>query len=281
MQSTVSEPQAIPVTGILDTSFRLYRRHFWTYLAIIMIIEIPAIMILTTLVRTNNMEVFTFEEIFLSTRLDVTILFIFSQMVTLQPLHIFSLLSLGVISGIRIAVLINATAQIYHTGRTSLAQAYRIPIVRIIVIGLLVLFGSTISIVMSVSSLLSLAILFPLPFVCIYQIILLEKPNPFIAITHHWYLIQGSMLRILGLLFILFILDWLCYGISISPLIYVDPFTELDGIISWGTAAISYTVAVLFFSFSTIVFTLLYFELRARRDGYDLERKAQQQFANS
>ena len=281
MQSTISRPQTRNAVELLDSCFPLYREHFWTYLAIVIIIEVPAIMILATLVRTHNIEVLTFENFFFYARLDVAIFFIFNQ-VTLQPLYIFTLLALGMIPGIRTAVLINATAQIYHTGSTSVAQAYRVPVVCIVVIGVLSLVGSILSATapMLDSNLLSLAILFPLPFVCIYQIILFENPNPFIAITRNWYLIQGSMLRILGLLFILFILDWLCYGISISPLIYVDPFTELNGIISWVTAAISYTIAVLFFSFSTIVFTLLYFELRARRDGYDLELKTQQHFAN-
>lgn len=62
IQSTFSRPQALYVTGIMDTCFRLYRKHFWTYLAIVMIIEVPALMMFDILLSINGIELITFQD---------------------------------------------------------------------------------------------------------------------------------------------------------------------------------------------------------------------------
>ena len=274
MQSTVSEPQALRVTGILDASFRLYRKHFWTYLAIVMIIEIPVIILFGIVASISNNELITLQDFFTFISRNTIQFFFLTSLVTIQPIGAFSIILLMLLLQIRIGFLINATARIYHTGSTSATQAYRAPIGRIVVIGVLGLISTVLSIIPF------LPVLLALPFVCVYQIILLEKPNPFAAIARNWYLIQGSILRIVGLMFLLFILEQVLQAIPSSLFAYMWSLAGLWGILTWVVAAFGYVISLLLLSFSTIVFTLLYFELRARRDGYDLERKAQQHFAN-
>ncbi|MEM8530744.1 MAG: hypothetical protein AAGF95_07870 [Chloroflexota bacterium] len=275
MQSTVSEPQALSVTDILDTSFRLYRKHFWTYLAIIMIIEIPVLILLGIVASISNNELITFQDFFTFISRNMTQFFFLTNLVTFQPIAALIIILLMLLLQIRIGVLINATAQVYHTGSTSATQAYRVPIVPIIVIGVLGLISTVLSIIPF------LPVLLALPFVCVYQIVLLEKPNPFTAIARNWYLIQGSILRIVGLMFLLFILEQVLQAIPSSLFAYMWSLAGLWEILTWVVAAFGYVISLLLLSFSTIVFTLLYFELRARRDGYDLEHKAQQHFARS
>ncbi|MEM8530745.1 MAG: hypothetical protein AAGF95_07875 [Chloroflexota bacterium] len=289
MQSAVSRPRALNVTGILNASFRLYREQFWTYLTIIMIIEIPVLMLLSIFWSINNTTLMTFQYTFLSVRWDMTSLSILALILMADPLDTLSLVVLAVVHQIHAGILINATAQIYHTGSTSVLQAYSVRIISIAMIGLLGLVNIIVSTITLVPYLVFLGILLTLPFVCIYQIVMLENPNPFAAIVRNWYLIQGSVLRIIGLMLLLLALYWVLYVLPISLLTSILSFmsehiwlyTGIPDILIWGQAVLGYLISLLLLSFSTIVFTLLYFELRARRDGYDLEHKAQQHFDRS
>lgn len=207
----------------------------------------------------------------------MTLYFLFENTLTLQPIGVFIIVMLIFIFQIRIGILINATAQIYHTGSTSIVIAYRTSFLRISIIGLLGLM----SIIPFITCIPFLPILLTLPFVCIYQIIMIEKPHPLTAITRNWHFIQNSILRIMGLMVLLFILEQVLYAIPTSTFTYIWALAGSWEILTWIIVALGYVISLLLLSFSTIVFTILYFDLRIRRERYDLEFQAQQQFAHS
>ncbi len=93
--------------------------------------------------------------------------------------------------------------------------------------------------------------------------IVLERVGPLASLTRSWRLTKGCRLHV----FCTLILSWLLY-LVFSIITAILGKTLLTPIIAQVVGAV---VFVLVFPFVTVVSTLLYYDLRVRREGFDLE----------
>jgi hypothetical protein len=113
------------------------------------------------------------------------------------------------------------------------------------------------------------------------QAIVLENQGPLTGIARSWRLTSGAFWRALGLIVLLFLLAYVISAIPTSmvsfalQLISAGDLTALmrnQAIVS-GIAVLG---QILVLPFQLVIYTMLYYDLRMRKEGYDLELMAQQ-----
>ncbi|WP_026370169.1 glycerophosphoryl diester phosphodiesterase membrane domain-containing protein [Kallotenue papyrolyticum] len=108
------------------------------------------------------------------------------------------------------------------------------------------------------------------------QAVMVEGVGAIDSLRRSWQLTAGFFWRVLGLLLLITLITWL---ISVVPaLIIVTPITlllqdqpEVQFLIS---AVVSTLLNVVVLPFTMIAYTLIYFDLRVRKEGFDLEQQA-------
>ncbi len=108
------------------------------------------------------------------------------------------------------------------------------------------------------------------------QIVVLEGRGPLDALGRSWQLVRGSFWRVLGtvilislLVQILVFIPGLIFGIGINA-VFSDPLRDFAIRQSLSTL-VGYISQMLFLPISIIAYTLLYYDLRVRKEGYDLQ----------
>ena len=111
------------------------------------------------------------------------------------------------------------------------------------------------------------------------QMVVLEGRGPLEALSRSWQLVRGSFWRVLGtvilislLVQILIIIPGLIFG-GIIGFVFSDPqdFAIQQSL----STLVGYIAQILFLPVSIIAYTLLYYDLRVRKEGYDLQLLAQ------
>ncbi len=129
-------------------------------------------------------------------------------------------------------------------------------------------------------ALLVISLVLAVFFLFVPQVVILEGCNPFQALARSWQLARGSFWRILGLILLLTLL---IYFISAVPsgmlggvigIIFDDPIEDFAIRQSLSTL-IGYIAQILVLPVQLITFTVLYYDLRVRKEGYDLELMTQ------
>lgn len=121
-----------------------------------------------------------------------------------------------------------------------------------------------------------------LRFLFITQAIVVEEKGAFAAIARSWRLIRGSFWRTLGIYLLLTLLVQVIVGVPVgtasfainsaigSPTDPLDNFVLRQSLIN----IIAYTAQILILPLQLTAFTLLYYDLRVRKEGYDLELRS-------
>lgn len=109
-------------------------------------------------------------------------------------------------------------------------------------------------------------------------VIMTERQGPIEALRRSWRLTKGNFWRLFGLLVLLFILNSLVLvlpltliqfvTITVMPLQMIGP---LNGV--W--SALNYLISVLWYPLLALTLTLVYYDLRVRKESYDLELRIQ------
>lgn len=112
------------------------------------------------------------------------------------------------------------------------------------------------------------------------QIVVLEGRGPLEALRRSRQLVRGSFWRVLGTVILVYLLvqilvfiPGLIFGIGINA-VFSDPFRDFAIRQSFSTL-VGYVSQILFLPISIIAYTLLYYDLRVRKEGYDLQLLAQ------
>lgn len=112
------------------------------------------------------------------------------------------------------------------------------------------------------------------------QAIVLEDLGPLHALGRSWNLTRGSFWRTLGLIILMGIVVYIVAGIPASGVSLALQLTarNVDAIVRGQiiTLILSQIGLILALPLQFAVYTLLYYDIRIRREGYDLELKAQQ-----
>jgi hypothetical protein len=104
----------------------------------------------------------------------------------------------------------------------------------------------------------------------------IESERTFWAIDRSWHLMKGNALKALGLLAIAGIVVAMIQGIVVAPTSMMAAFSARGGADpSWWltaiTAVLNAVVSTLLLPVSSIVVILLYYDVRIRKEGFDLE----------
>jgi hypothetical protein len=116
------------------------------------------------------------------------------------------------------------------------------------------------------------------------QAIVLEGQGPLAGLGRSWELVRGSFWRVLGIMILMFALT---YMVSAIPALVVNFSLQflsgnaLDSLMRNQaiTSLVAYIGIIVSLPLKLAVYTLLYYDLRVRKEGYDMELMAQQQAA--
>lgn len=233
--------------GIITETFRIYRRNFWRLILIVAIVEV-FLGLLSFDVWTRVLSTFpTFPvpQEYLS-------LFKLNRMIgTILPLLAYSIAVLPLMGG----ALIHAVSEQYLPQPIGIRRAYRFAwstvgamIVATILAGLAIL-GMSITIIG-----IPIAIYFGVRWAFILQVASLEGLSPRAALSRSSALVKGTWWRVLGIMLVV--------GIIAGVIGAILQLIPIVGVIIGG---------ILTTPISVIGITLLYYDLRVRKEGYNLK----------
>jgi hypothetical protein len=308
------------VTEILDQAFRLYRKHFLTFLAITAIVFVPVnmgVQLLNVAVQGSNVAL-------QRSALDASPIEsaeTLNQTVVLMIVLLLVLLGLGVLGGLlqylSQGALTSAVADSHLDRPVSFGRAYRSMLKHVGpllgTIGLQILIGIGIFLPTIVVFVLAIAAITAggdggvgagLTFVClafllmfvtfivyiyvfvrlvvIVPALMVENLGPIQAVRRSWRLVEGYWWRTFGLLLLLGIMGAI---ISAGPAYLVTAIVtavtqSFDPVVNTAiTGVISVITEAFFIPLSLTCYTLYYFDLRVRKEGFDLETALDQRYS--
>jgi hypothetical protein len=140
-------------------------------------------------------------------------------------------------------------------------------------LGLIVGVGMLAFMLIGVVALVGLALLVRILFTS--QVIMVEGAGPWQSLVRSWRLTQGSFWRIVGYMLLIALLMYLLAALPMFVLSFAMSIIGLDQRVQLIiTTCTSTVISVIVTPFSVIAYTLLYFDLRVRREGFDLEQQA-------
>jgi hypothetical protein len=112
------------------------------------------------------------------------------------------------------------------------------------------------------------------------QAIVLEGRGPWAGLARSWRLVGQAFWRSLGILLLVYAFIYIVSLVVQLPLIAAGAFFGMllnNSVLYQGIASlVTYGVLILVLPLQFTIFTLLYYDLRIRKEGYDLELKIEQ-----
>ncbi|MCU0492302.1 MAG: glycerophosphoryl diester phosphodiesterase membrane domain-containing protein [Chloroflexaceae bacterium] len=119
-------------------------------------------------------------------------------------------------------------------------------------------------------------------FIFVTQAAVLEGKGPIEALGRSWRLLTGSYWRVLGIVVLIFILLYILVAIptSIASFAIGLIFSRPEDFVLQQTLSgvISYSTQILVLPFQLVAYTLLYYDLRVRKEGFDMQMMAEQSY---
>ena len=308
------------IGDLLDAAFRLYRRHFLTFIGIVALLQVPMAILqfLVQIPYTQALQRFTTRP---PTPRPGSTFLDFFPLRELLPyyglLFVLSVVHYLIVYNVMTGALANAIARSYMGQPVSILSAYSLGGRRIMsliaasfvpfLIGLaFVLVGagcaiaalSTIGVrssessnaglaVVAVLGMFGLVLLLILVGLLIYvrlllatQAIVLEGRGALEGLKRSWWLVGQSFWRTLGIVLLVFLFAYIIALIVQLPVLAVlaisgAMFRNLT-LYQFVNLLVAYGVTLVILPLQFIIFTLLYYDLRVRKEGYDIEVQAQQ-----
>jgi hypothetical protein len=305
------------VGEILDQSFRLYRKHFLTFIAILAVVQVPMqllIQFFTALVigdvTSDSLTSFSSRSTtFQSSSSNLT------PFLVLYGVIIVLAIVSGLLQQVSQGALTAAVANSYLDKPVSFSDSYRLMYARLgsllgvialqfllylaMIVPFIVLFltgaglgafdggsgaGGGIALVCLGFLLFVIAVVgviyVSVRWTAATPAVIVEKLGPVEALRRSWALIQNNWWRTVGLTLLLSLLG---AAIAQGPAFLAGIFTVLltknlvwQQIISGGITTI---INLIYLPIQLIAITLYYFDLRVRKEGYDLETAMAQRYA--
>jgi hypothetical protein len=277
----------MPLPELLDELFRLYRRHFSLIVSVALLVALPGLVwsLVTGIYRLNGAS--------------------YANLITTGPggqpsfnsqqlTNLLGILALGLIGGffllpISLGAVFRAVTDVALGRPATIGSVLRGTLARYLpllgLVGLIVLFWVGWSIAEIIGLILLVIPFFLVLAAAVYLMVrwslsmaamMAEDIGPIRGMRRSWNLVSGSWWRAFGILVIVFIM-WLVisYGLFILFSIIAALFSTGDFQAAVVQVAGTVLGAVLTPIWS-IAITLLYFDLRVRKEGLDLDQLAQQ-----
>jgi hypothetical protein len=329
-QPATPMPRLRPMSigDMFDAAFRLYRKHFVTFIGIAALLQVPMTIVQLVLQfqiggqALQNWLRFATRPPRVLPGQNILDIFPIGDIATFVGIS----LALGAVQFLLVRNLItgalaNAIARSYRGEPVSILGAYNLGLRRFLAlvgaslatfaIGMLFLalilgctFGSTFALlsnlgsrsatsgvltgllvvvlILGVFALLLVAVLYLYARLLVTtQAIVLEDQGPLAGIARSWQLVGGSFWRTLAIAVLMYILAYLIAGIPSMITSFALTFLSgnaLDTLVRNQiiVAVVAQVGQILVLPLQLIIFTLLYYDLRIRKEGYDLELMAQQ-----
>ena len=192
---------------------------------------------------------------------------------TLVVVLVFSLLRYLLITPFLLAAVAQAAGGVYLGREVTVGNLYRAALRRFLpVLGVLALI---VVIVVSASLLLIIPGVFFFVRLFLAPIaVMLEDIGPMQAIKRSWHLTRGNWWRSFGMLLLTTLMGYIATAILGVIVLLLSQFA---GPVGWVVRGLGGAVTLIILTpFTTIVYTLLYFDLRIRNEGFDLAVLADQ-----
>jgi hypothetical protein len=310
-----STPQLRPLSigDLFDAAFRLYRAHFLTFVGIVAAVQIPMLILqILTELAFGAQAVAQFTGLLLNpTRLTTPQ---FGDLIAYYTgLLGISVLQVLVAQSLSTAALARAVAARYHGQPLGVGAAYRLRGVEVArlfgaaflrllmsavltapaLVGYILLITASMNrdiaralivllfCMVGVLIFVPLAIFVLIRFMFATQAIILEGRGVIGGLRRSWQLFGASFWRTLGTVLLMLLLWGVLYlgpviiGFVILHALFPDPLGQYE-IRQPIQTIIDYITQILVLPFLYIGYTLVYFDLRTRTEGYDIEVLAQQ-----
>lgn len=329
-QPFTSMPRLRPMSigDIFDAAFRLYRRHFLTFIGIAALLQVPMTMVQLTvqfliggqalenwlrfasrpprvLPGQSVLDIFPFRDIALfagiSFALGVLQFLLVQNLITGalanavarsyrgQPVSILGAYSIG---ARRFLALVGASLATLAIGVLFLAVVFGCTFGSVFVLfnnlsnrggagGLLSGLGIVLLIFGAFLLLALIMLYFYTRLLMTTQAIVLEQQGPLGGIARSWRLVGGAFWRTLLIAVLMYILVYLIAGLPagiLSFALQILSGNSLDALMRNQiiVAVIAQVGQIVVLPLQLVIFTMLYYDLRVRKEGYDLELLAQQ-----
>ena len=263
MEATPFEPMSIG--QILDRTFILYKNHFVRFLAVVAVVQVPLALV-SILITTGLHSTLLAGDAGPDLSAGVLVAGIVGLVVTFLLLIIAQQLANG--------ALIKAISESYLGGDASVGQCYAAVLPRLLTlllasfaVGILVLVGLVFCIVPGVILMLLFAVVTP--------VIVVEDAGVSSAMSRSKALVSGNMGKVFAVVFVAGLIVWIMNYVSQK----VGVFVGVRAVSSPTAAAfvaglVAMVGQLLAVPISATAVVLLYYDLRIRKEGFDLEMLA-------
>ncbi len=316
-----STPRLRPmsISDMLDAAFRLYRRHFLTFIGIVALLQVPMAILqfAAQLPYLQAMQRFTARPPVLAPGASPLDLFPFAQLLPYYALIFgLSIFQYLLVYNLMTGALANAISRSYLGQPISILSSYNIGLKRVgaLIAASLIPFAVGLAFVALIAGcafgavymymqgartdaqpniglaiaagigLFGLIILGGLAGLFFYvrlilttQAIVLEGQGPLAGLTRSWRLVGQAFWRSLGIFLLVYAFMYIVSLVVQLPLVAAGALFGMlfntSGLYQSIVSLITYGVLILVLPLQFIIFTLLYYDLRIRKEGYDLELK--------
>jgi len=265
VSTTQFSPQLRPLSvgEVLDASFKIVRQSFGTLAGCVLVVALPLNIINTLITASASDEAFDFES-------ETTTGTGFSNGTEIAGTLLTTTLSIALMS-LASAACFRAVSGVYLGERTSVGDSLRFAMSRlvpVIVLSLLYVLGLIPAFIALVIPGIWLAVAWSVSF----PALLSEGIGPVEALGRSFRLVKGRWWPVFGALLVMYLLVAVISGI-VSALGVATVFAAVDSEVA---AAIFVTILNTLSSLITLpltaaVLTVLYFDLRVRKEGFDLQ----------
>jgi len=277
----------MPLPELLDELFRLYRRQFSLIVGVSLLVALPGL-VWTLVTGTYRLNSASFANIFVTTGSTTPV---FNSQ---QFLNLFGPILLGLVGGffllpISIGAVYRAVTDVALGRPATIGSVLRetlaryLPLLGLVGLGILIFIGWIIAeiigfvlLVLPGLAVFCAAIYLAVRWTLTVAAMMAEDIGPIRGLGRSWNLVSGSWWRTFGILLIVGILQTIIsYGLFILFGVIAALFSTGDfqaAVVQVGGTLLTALVSPI----TTIAITLLYFDLRVRKEGLDLDQLAQQ-----
>lgn len=305
-----SQLRPLSIGDLLDTAFRLYRAHFLTFVGIVAAAQIPLLILQTLLDMLLGQRAVAQLSRFVRGATSAPLDSVLRYYTFLFGVYLLQVLLAQSLSTAAVARVVAGRA---HGDTSSIRGAYQMPrimVARLVgAAGVRGLMGAVLAAPLLVGYILLLlasanrdivrlalvmlfcvialliivpvAVLVLLRFMFTTQAIVLEGLGVTSALRRSWRLFGAGFWRTIGSVLLMLLLWGALYLVPSAICYVVLRIIFPDSVGSYTTRQpiqmlVSYTAQILATPFAYIGYTLIYFDLRARAEGYDIEVMARQ-----
>jgi hypothetical protein len=277
----------MPLSDLLDELFRLYRRHFSLIVGVALVVALPGLIwqLVTGVYRLSSAS---YANLFTTTGSSPPV---FNQQQLSDLVGAYTLAAIGalILSPITVGAVTRAVTDVTLGRPATIGSVLRETVVRYfpllgfiaIVFGLFFVWAIVFVIGFALIILPGLAVLcggvyFAVRWSMSVPAMMAEDIGPIKGMTRSWNLVKGQWWRSFGVILIVLIMRFII-GIALGFMfgLIVGAVTTGDvrlAVVAVGTTILSAVISPIV----TIALVLLYFDLRVRKEGLDLDQLAQQ-----